>query len=50
MDSLKNFYFKTLRYDLYNKFFYKNTKDIPKIKKITCFIVWKATGTLVGIP
>jgi len=26
--------FKTLKYDLTNKFFYKNTKEIPKVKKI----------------
>lgn len=34
MPFLINFYLKTLKYDLANKFFYKNTKELPKIKKI----------------
>jgi large subunit ribosomal protein L5 len=34
MNFIENFYLNTLKYDLANKFFYKNTKDIPKIKKI----------------
>lgn len=34
MHFLKNFYLKTLKYDLINKFSYKNTKKLPEIKKI----------------
>lgn len=34
MNFLKKFYSKTLKYDLINKFVYKNTKTIPQIKKI----------------
>jgi len=34
MQFLINFYLKTLKYDLTNKFCYKNTKELPKIKKI----------------
>lgn len=31
---MKHFYSKSVKYDLLNKFFYKNTKNFPKIKKI----------------
>ena len=34
MHSIEYFNFKTLKYDLANKFFYKKTKRIPAIKKI----------------
>ena len=34
MNFLKRFCFKTLKYDLNNKFLYKNTKELPKLKKI----------------
>ena len=34
MNFLEHLYFKTLKYDLLNKFLYKNTKKIPKIQKI----------------
>lgn len=34
MQFIKNFYLTTLNYDLVNKFKYKNTKELPKIKKI----------------
>lgn len=34
MHFLQNFYSKTLKYDLINKFIYKNTYKIPKIQKI----------------
>lgn len=34
MNILKNYYKATIRYDLLNKFFYSNLKDIPKLKKI----------------
>ena len=34
MHFLQNFYSKTLKYDLINKFIYKNTSKIPKIQKI----------------
>ena len=34
MHFLENFYFKTLKYDLINKFIYKNTTKLPKLKKI----------------
>lgn len=34
MHFLKYFYTKTLKYDLINKFYYKNTKNLPKLKKI----------------
>ena len=33
MNFLEQFYFKTLKYDLLNKFLYINSKKIPKIKK-----------------
>lgn len=31
---IKNYYEKTVKYDLINKFFYKKIKEIPKLKKI----------------
>jgi large subunit ribosomal protein L5 len=34
MHFLEHFYIKTLKYDLANKFLYKSTKKIPKLKKI----------------
>jgi len=34
MHFIEHFYIKTLKHDLSNKFFYKDTKKIPKIKKI----------------
>jgi large subunit ribosomal protein L5 len=34
MKSLENFYFKTIKYDLTNKYLFKETKNIPKIEKI----------------
>ena len=34
MHFLENFYFKTLKYDLINKFIYNNTTRLPKLKKI----------------
>lgn len=34
MQFFENFYLKTVRYDLTNRYFLKNTKSIPKIKKI----------------
>jgi large subunit ribosomal protein L5 len=34
MNFLEHFYLKTLKYDLSNKFLYKNTKELPKLKKI----------------
>ena len=34
MTFLEIFYLKPLKYDLFNKFFYKKTKQFPKIKKI----------------
>jgi large subunit ribosomal protein L5 len=34
MHFLEHFYIKTLKYDLVNKFSYKNTKKLPKLKKI----------------
>ena len=34
MNFLKKFYYKTLKYDLVNKFLYENTKIIPQIEKI----------------
>ena len=35
MNFIKKFYYKTLKYDLINKFLYENTKTLPRIKKIT---------------
>jgi len=43
MHFLKYFYFKTLKYDLINKFSYKNTKKLPKIKKIILSFGCKTT-------
>lgn len=34
MHFIENFYFKTLKYDLLNKFMYNNTHKLPKLKKI----------------
>lgn len=34
MNFLLNFYLKTYKYDLINKFCYQNTKKLPKFKKI----------------
>ena len=34
MNSFEYYYFNIIKYDLINKFNYKNLKDIPKIKKI----------------
>ena len=34
MHFLENFYFKTLKFDLTNKFTYINTSELPKVKKI----------------
>jgi ribosomal protein L5 len=34
MNFLEHFYLKTLKYDLSNRFLYKNTKELPKLKKI----------------
>jgi large subunit ribosomal protein L5 len=35
MHFLEKFYSKTIKYNLVNKFLYKTTKNIPKLKKIT---------------
>ena len=35
MDFLTNFYLKNYKYDLINKFFYLDTKNLPQIKHIT---------------
>lgn len=35
MHFIEKFHRKTLKYDLVNKFAYKNTKELPSIKKIT---------------
>lgn len=35
MHFLEKFYFKTLKYDLINKFTYNNTNKLPKLKKVT---------------
>jgi ribosomal protein L5 len=35
MNYFENFKKKNLKYDIINKFFIKNTKQIPKLKKIT---------------
>jgi large subunit ribosomal protein L5 len=41
MHFLENFYLKTLQYELANKYFLKNTKEIPKFKKIVLnFSYW----------
>lgn len=34
MHFLEHFYLKTLKYDLINKFLYKSTKRLPRLKKI----------------
>lgn len=34
MHSLEKYYRKTLKYELANKFFYKNPSDLPKLEKI----------------
>ena len=43
MNFLLNFYLKTYKYDLINKFFYKSTKELPKIKQITLNFKCKTT-------
>lgn len=44
MHYLENFYIKNLKYDLINKFFYTNTKKLPKIKKIVLNFGCKTTN------
>lgn len=43
MHFLLNFYKKRITYDLLNKFYYKNTKKIPKLKKIILNFECKTT-------
>lgn len=35
MNNLKKFYLKTIKHDLTNKFLFKNTKNLPNLKKIS---------------
>lgn len=44
MHFLKYFYKKTLKYELINKFTYRNTKELPEIKKITLNFGCKTTN------
>ena len=43
MNFLFDSYFKAYKYDLINKFFYKNTKKLPKFKKIVLNFNCKTT-------
>lgn len=43
MYVLENFYRKTLKYDLANKFVYNKTKELPKLKKIVINFGCKTT-------
>ena len=42
MHFLEQFYFKTLKYDLVNKFVYSNADELPKLKKIILNFGFKA--------
>jgi large subunit ribosomal protein L5 len=44
MHFFEYFCIKTLKYDLANKFFYSNTKKLPKLKKIILNFGCKTTG------
>jgi large subunit ribosomal protein L5 len=44
MHFIENLYFRTLKYDLSNKFIYNKTKDIPKLKKIILNFGCKTTN------
>jgi large subunit ribosomal protein L5 len=44
MHFLEHFCGKTLKYDLANKFFYNNTKQLPKLEKIILNFGCKTTG------
>jgi large subunit ribosomal protein L5 len=43
MHFIEYFCLKTLKYDLVNKFFYNNTKELPKLKKIILNFGCKST-------
>lgn len=43
MNFIKYFYNKNIKYDLLNKFYYINTKKLPKIKKIVITLSCKTT-------
>lgn len=43
MHYLEHFYTKTLKHDLANKFFYRNTKKLPQLKKIVLNFGCKST-------
>jgi len=44
MHYLEDFYIKNLKYDLINKFFYKNVKKLPILKKIVLNFGCKTTN------
>lgn len=44
MHFIENLYFKTLKYDLSNKFLYDKTKDLPKLEKIVLNFGCKTTN------
>lgn len=44
MHYLEDFYTKNLKFDLINKFFYKNVKKLPKLKKIVLNFGCKTTN------
>jgi large subunit ribosomal protein L5 len=44
MHYLEDFYIKNLKYDLINKFFYKNIKKLPSLKKIVLNFGCKTTN------
>lgn len=44
MHFLNYFYFKTLKFDLINKFYYSNLKKLPKLKKIVLNFNCKTTN------
>jgi len=43
MHSIKNLYTKNVKYDLINKFYYKNIKKLPELKKIVFNFGCKST-------
>lgn len=44
MHYIEDLYFKTLKYDLSNKFLYKTTKELPRLQKIVLNFGCKTTG------
>jgi large subunit ribosomal protein L5 len=50
MDSIQKFYYKTVKYDLVNKYMIKKSKEIPKIDRIVLnFNCWLKPGNISAL-